>query len=180
ARLARGNPAGARPVPRRRARSRGRAPSDRDASGRRRDRLVDRARPAWDPRPPAGRGRHPPAVHDRRGDPRGGVRRNAPADTRRLARSDDRSAGTAPLAMSLAVDVGAQRGGFTLDAAFRADAGETVALLGPNGAGKSTLVDVLAGTLQPRRGRVTLDGEALDDEGIHVEASSRPLGVVFQ
>ncbi|TMK19476.1 MAG: ABC transporter ATP-binding protein [Actinobacteria bacterium] len=82
--------------------------------------------------------------------------------------------------MSLAVDVGAQRGGFTLDAAFRADAGETVALLGPNGAGKSTLVDVLAGTLQPRRGRVTLDGEALDDDGIHVEASSRPLGVLFQ
>jgi len=82
--------------------------------------------------------------------------------------------------MSLDVDVGAHRGGFTLDAAFSARAGDTIALLGPNGAGKSTLVDALAGLIRPERGRVTLDGRTLDDGSEHVEARDRPVGVLFQ
>ena len=39
--------------------------------------------------------------------------------------------------------------------------GEVVAVLGPNGAGKSTLLAVLAGSLQPHRGAVGLEGRAL-------------------
>lgn len=39
--------------------------------------------------------------------------------------------------------------------------GEVLAVLGPNGAGKSTLVGLLAGSLAPDAGGVTLDGEAL-------------------
>lgn len=35
--------------------------------------------------------------------------------------------------------------------------GEVVAVVGPNGAGKSTLVNVLAGSLRPRTGSVSLD-----------------------
>jgi len=39
--------------------------------------------------------------------------------------------------------------------------GELLVLAGPNAAGKSTLLDVLAGTLAPRPGAVSLDGIAL-------------------
>jgi iron complex transport system ATP-binding protein len=40
-------------------------------------------------------------------------------------------------------------------------AGGFVGILGPNGSGKTTLLRVLAGTLQPSAGRVTLDDEDL-------------------
>lgn len=40
--------------------------------------------------------------------------------------------------------------------------GEVLGILGANGAGKSTLLAVLAGLALPTRGRVTLDGSALD------------------
>ena len=40
--------------------------------------------------------------------------------------------------------------------------GEFVALLGPNGAGKSTFLKMTVGLLPCRRGRITLDGEAIN------------------
>jgi iron complex transport system ATP-binding protein len=40
--------------------------------------------------------------------------------------------------------------------------GEMVGLIGPNGAGKSTLVKLLSRALNPQRGRVWLDGHALN------------------
>jgi len=84
--------------------------------------------------------------------------------------------------MSLQADVRASRDAFAVEAAFSANAGETVALLGPNGAGKSTLVVALAGLLVPDAGRIALDGTILDDPaaGIHVPAEERSIGVVFQ
>ena len=82
--------------------------------------------------------------------------------------------------MSLEVAVRAGRDGFVVEAAFEAGAGETVALLGPNGAGKSTLVSVLAGLLTPESGRVVLDGEVLDEAGVHVAPQERGIGVLFQ
>ncbi len=39
--------------------------------------------------------------------------------------------------------------------------GEFVCLLGANGAGKSTLLKTISGMLQPKEGRVTLDGEEI-------------------
>lgn len=40
-------------------------------------------------------------------------------------------------------------------------AGELLGLVGPNGAGKSTLLSVLAGDMEPRMGKVLLDGEPI-------------------
>lgn len=84
--------------------------------------------------------------------------------------------------MSLSVDATVRRGGFTVEAAFDARAGETVALLGPNGSGKSSLVSSLAGLLALERGRVELDGDVLDEpsRGIAAPPEARPVGVVFQ
>jgi NitT/TauT family transport system ATP-binding protein len=53
------------------------------------------------------------------------------------------------------------------------DGGEIVALIGPNGSGKSTLLRVIAGLLTPERGRVTLDGAAIN-------GPDPRIGLVFQ
>jgi molybdate transport system ATP-binding protein len=82
--------------------------------------------------------------------------------------------------MSLIADVTFSRNGFSLEAAFAAPAGETVALLGPNASGKSTLVAILAGLLRPERGRVELDGSALDDGETHLPPDARDVGILFQ
>jgi branched-chain amino acid transport system ATP-binding protein/neutral amino acid transport system ATP-binding protein len=47
---------------------------------------------------------------------------------------------------------------------LRVEAGEIVGIIGPNGAGKSTLLKTIAGLLTPSRGRITLDGRAIDGE----------------
>ena len=83
--------------------------------------------------------------------------------------------------MTLEAAVRVMRDGFTLDVTLSAAAGETVAVLGPNGAGKTTLLRALAG-LEDMEGRVTLDGEVLEDtdRGVHVPAERRHAGLVFQ
>lgn len=50
---------------------------------------------------------------------------------------------------------------------FRVGVGETVALMGRNGMGKSTLLKSLLGTVPPRRGTVTVRGEAVTDQETH-------------
>ena len=54
--------------------------------------------------------------------------------------------------------------------------GEFVALLGPSGCGKTTTMRAIAGLLEPRAGRVRLDG--VDITGL--AANKRQVGLVFQ
>jgi molybdate transport system ATP-binding protein len=82
----------------------------------------------------------------------------------------------------LVVDAEVRRGDFTLAVSLAAAPGEVVGVLGPNGSGKSTLLGAVAGLTPVSAGRITLDGQVLDDaaEGAFVEASGRPVGFVFQ
>jgi molybdate transport system ATP-binding protein len=82
----------------------------------------------------------------------------------------------------LVVDAEVRRGSFTLSACFTAPPGQVLGLLGPNGAGKSTLLSAVAGLTPVAAGRITLAGRMMDDAGAgtFVEASSRPVGFVFQ
>jgi molybdate transport system ATP-binding protein len=83
--------------------------------------------------------------------------------------------------MTLSVAVEHPLGEFHLDAAFACGGGVT-ALFGQSGAGKTTVVNAIAGLLRPRSGRIDLDGETLFDaaRGVHVPASQRHFGYVFQ
>ena len=55
--------------------------------------------------------------------------------------------------------------------------GESLGIVGPTGSGKSTLLDVVLGTLEPKRGEVTVDGTPL---GQRREAWQRSIGYVPQ
>ena len=82
----------------------------------------------------------------------------------------------------LVVDAEVRRGDFTLAVDLAAPSGQVVGLLGPHGAGKSTLLSAVAGLTPVSSGRITLEGEVMDDAdaGTFVEASERPVGFVFQ
>jgi len=73
-----------------------------------------------------------------------------------------------------------QLGEFSLDVAFEAAAGVT-ALFGPSGAGKTSIANMIAGLINPDRGRIVLDDEVLfDSSGVNVPPHRRRIGYVFQ
>jgi molybdate transport system ATP-binding protein len=82
----------------------------------------------------------------------------------------------------LLVDVHKRRGDFTLDARFSAPTPGITALFGRSGCGKSTLISLIAGLLEPDRGRVQVDDVVLTDgeRQLHVDARHRRIGVMFQ
>ena len=81
------------------------------------------------------------------------------------------------------LDFGYPGGEFRLRlSGFRVAAGESVAVTGASGCGKPTLVHLLAGILEPRRGRVAvagLDMTSLADEDRRDLRALR-IGLVFQ
>ncbi|MFF0436580.1 ABC transporter ATP-binding protein [Streptomyces sp. NPDC004327] len=50
---------------------------------------------------------------------------------------------------------------------FSVEAGQVVALIGTNGAGKTTTLRTLSGLLKPSAGKITFDGEVLNDVPAH-------------
>ena len=83
--------------------------------------------------------------------------------------------------MSFDIDIVAQRGAFEIAASFRADPGITV-LFGPSGAGKTSVLDLIAGILTPKRGRIAVDGQVLYDSSARVNLApeKRRVGYIFQ
>jgi molybdate transport system ATP-binding protein len=83
--------------------------------------------------------------------------------------------------MSVEVEARTQFGEFSLDANF-ATVSRITSIFGPSGAGKTTLVNVIAGLVRPKTGRVAVDGAVLLDTGagIDVPVYARRIGYVFQ
>ena len=59
-------------------------------------------------------------------------------------------------------------------------AGERVVVCGPSGSGKSTLIRCINGLEAHDAGTITVDGTVLDEDGRHIEAIRREVGMVFQ
>src|SRR5258708_29838063 len=83
--------------------------------------------------------------------------------------------------MTLAAEIGATAGGFSLEVALDVPRGRTLAVVGPNGAGKTTLLRVLAGLTPLASGHVRLGGRVLDDPDadVFVPPERRPVAMVF-
>ena len=83
--------------------------------------------------------------------------------------------------MTLTVSLQHRFAGFALDVAFDAPMGVTV-LFGRSGSGKSTVINAVAGLLRTDKGRITLDGQVLQDSatGVFLPPHRRRIGYVFQ
>ena len=81
----------------------------------------------------------------------------------------------------LSFDFTVERPGFTLDVTGHFGHGIT-AVFGPSGAGKSTLLGVIAGSIAPSRGAVTLNGRTLysSTDNIKLSPEKRRVGIVYQ
>lgn len=81
----------------------------------------------------------------------------------------------------LFVDIEKQLGDFKLETSFTSD-GLVTGLFGNSGAGKTSIINMIAGLVTPDRGRISLDGETLDDTAshLHIPPHRRRIGYVFQ
>jgi len=81
----------------------------------------------------------------------------------------------------LQVDISKRLGEFVVEASF-ASQGRVTGLFGASGAGKTSLINMIAGLLRPDRGRISIDGETLDDTAasVRVPVHRRRIGYVFQ
>ena len=64
------------------------------------------------------------------------------------------------------------------DFSFHVARGEFISLLGPNGSGKSTLLNLLAGSIHPNQGTITVEGQPITDTPEHHRAAY--ISRVFQ
>jgi energy-coupling factor transporter ATPase len=58
--------------------------------------------------------------------------------------------------------------------------GEIVSIIGPTGSGKSTLVQHFNALIKPQRGKVTVLGRNLSDEGLDIKWLRGHVGMIFQ
>jgi molybdate transport system ATP-binding protein len=81
----------------------------------------------------------------------------------------------------LQVDVSKRLGEVVIEASFASE-GRVTGLFGASGAGKTSLINMIAGLLRPDRGRISIDGETLDDTAasVRVPVHRRRIGYVFQ
>jgi len=79
------------------------------------------------------------------------------------------------------IDVTARRGAADVSARI-AVPGRVLSLFGRSGAGKTSLLDMVAGLLHPRSGRIVVAGEVLFDSarGMNLPPERRACGYVFQ
>ncbi|HXV14891.1 MAG TPA: ABC transporter ATP-binding protein [Candidatus Krumholzibacteria bacterium] len=63
---------------------------------------------------------------------------------------------------------------------FAVERGEIFGLLGPSGSGKTSTLRMIAGFERPERGRIVLDGRAIEGDGAFVPPERRNVGFVFQ
>ena len=77
--------------------------------------------------------------------------------------------------------LGKEFGGLTAVRAvdFAVEAGQIKALIGPNGAGKTTIFNMIAGAIEPTRGRVLFEGKPLPVRRPHAVAA-RGIARTFQ
>ena len=66
------------------------------------------------------------------------------------------------------------------DVSLTIEDGEFVCVVGHTGSGKSTLVQHLNGLLKPTSGRVLIDGEDMNGEGVDKRRIRQKVGLVFQ
>jgi len=73
-------------------------------------------------------------------------------------------------------------GAFSLEADLELEAGATLVVVGESGSGKTSLLRMVAGLLEPDRGRIEVDGEPWYDDasGLSLPACERPVGHVPQ
>lgn len=73
-------------------------------------------------------------------------------------------------------------GTFGLDVNIQIEEGELITLYGPSGAGKTSILRMIAGLLQPEKGRITVDGNTWFDsqKKISLSPQRRSTGIVFQ
>ena len=83
--------------------------------------------------------------------------------------------------MRLAMNVKLRRGHFDLNTELSVN-NASVGLFGKSGAGKSTVLGLIAGTIQPESGHISLNGKILFDsrKGIMVPREQRSVGAVLQ
>lgn len=83
--------------------------------------------------------------------------------------------------MTIEIDVSRRLGRLDIEAAFKAEPGVT-ALFGRSGAGKTSIIHMIAGLLNPDRGRITANGRVLFDseERVSLPVHKRRIGYVFQ
>jgi ABC-type Fe3+/spermidine/putrescine transport system ATPase subunit len=65
---------------------------------------------------------------------------------------------------------------FLIDVSFEAETGQILTLLGPSGCGKTTILHIIAGFIQPDRGRILLNNRDMT----YLPPHMRKVGLVFQ